>query len=64
MKYAVVVEKINLKKVFNNYKDARKELTATKKNWEKQINELEYNNPKRELLCELYFTAKLEKVSA
>lgn len=60
--YQVIIEKINQKKVFNNYRDARKFMTETKKNWEEQINSIKEWNEQRAFLCELYYEIKIEKI--
>lgn len=59
--YAVICEKINVKKIFNSYNEARHFMAETKKNWEDQIAEYDYFDERREFFCELYWTIKIEK---
>lgn len=66
MEYKVVMEKINQERKFSNYREAQKWMTETKRNWEDQINN-DFNDPNDEsrlLLIELYWSARIEKVSA
>lgn len=65
MEYKVVMEKINQERKFNNYREAQKWMTETKRNWEDQINN-DFDDPydeSRLLLIELYWSARIEKVS-
>ena len=66
MEYKVVMEKINQERKFNNYREAQKWMTETKRNWEDQINN-DFDDPSDEsrlLLIELYWSTRIEKVSA
>lgn len=63
MRYAIVNEEYNLRAEFANYREARKELTDCRKNWEEQINEMDDTNPKRIMLIRLYWDTKLEKIN-
>lgn len=59
--YRVEMKEINQTIEFNNYKEARKWLTETRKNWEDQIDN-DFDNPedkKRILLIELYWNTKI-----
>ena len=62
--YKVTIEKINQEKTFNNYRDAQKWMSETKKNWEAQINEIKEWNEKRAFLIELMWNIKITKVMA
>lgn len=59
--YLVVCEKINVKKEFASYNDARKFMTETKHSWENIIDKLNYFDERREFYCDLYFSIKIVK---
>lgn len=61
--YKVTIEKINQEKTFNNYRDAQKWMSETKKNWEAQINEIKEWNEERAFLIELTWDIKITKVT-
>lgn len=57
--YKIVIN--NKTKTFNNYYEAKRWLSETKKNWLEQINEMEWNE-ERAKLCQLYWETKIEVV--
>ena len=56
-----IVKANDIERICNNYNEARHEMSECKKNWEEQINEMEWGEERAKMI-ERYFSIRIERM--
>lgn len=56
-----IVKANDIERICNNYNEARHEMAECKKNWEEQINEMEWGEERAKMI-ERYWSIRIEKM--